>query len=187
MNLRLNIVPVMFCAMNATATPFDSEAPEGSLRPIIRYKPDELGKKEIVNARWGCNPRFSDGIEYRFVRSEGKTFPSHRCLIPASEFQMKVGNKRYRVTREDSNFFYLAGIWEPPMSGWPLAFRIITVAANAEVEQYQERHGAIIARSQVMKWLDRTVPEIDLLVTPLARTFIVEEIGGKRTQGALPI
>lgn len=178
----------MFYNMSATATPFDSDAPDGSLRPIIRYKPGEPGKKEIVNARWGSNPRFTDGVEYRFVRSEGKTSPAHRCLVPASEFQMKVGDRRYRVTRDDGNFFYLAAVWEPAIAEWPLAFRIITVAANPEVSHYQERHGAIIERSQVMKWLDRTVPEIDLLVTPPARTFIVEEIGAKRpVQGVLAI
>ncbi|MBT2189404.1 SOS response-associated peptidase family protein [Sphingobium sp. H33] len=180
----------MFHLMSATATPFDADAPEGSLRPIIRYKSDEPSKKEVVNAHWGSNPRFSDGIEYRFVRSEGKTFPSHRCLIPASEFQMKVGKKRYRVTRDDGNFFYLAGVWEPPMGDWPLSFKIVTVAANPEVSRYQERHGAIIQRSQVMQWLDRTVREADLLVTPPAHSFVIEEIGGKTgkpkpLQGAL--
>lgn len=174
--------------MSATATPFDSDAPEGSLRPIIRYKPNERGKKEIVNARWGSNPRFTDGVEFRFVRSEGRTFPSHRCLIPASEFRMRVGDKSYRVTLDDGNFFYLAGIWEPPMGDWPDAFRIITVAANPDVSHYQERHGAIILRRQVMDWLDATVPEADLLVTPPARMFLVGELGAKRpSQGALAL
>lgn len=163
--------------MSATATPFDSDAAEGTLRPIIRYKPDGSGKKEVINAHWGTDPRFSDGIEYRFVRSEGKTFPSHRCLIPASEFQMKVGAKRYRVTLDDGNFFYLAGLWEPAIGDWPLAFRIITVAANAEVSRYQERHGAIILRRQVMDWLAAAVPESELLATPPSRLFRVEEMG----------
>ncbi len=173
--------------MDATPTPFDSEAPAGTLRPIIRYKPDEPGKKEIVNARWGSNPRFSDGVTYRFVRSEGRIFPSHRCLIPLTEFHMTVGSKRYRVTLDGGNHFYLAGIWEPPMGDWPLCCRVVTVAANAEVARYQERHGAIIHRRQAMQWLDGTVPEIDLLQTPPAHTFIVEEIvtGARQTALAL--
>lgn len=166
--------------MGVTATPFDSDAAEGTLRPIIRYKPDGSGKKEVINAYWGSNPRFSAGVEYRFVRSEGQTFPSQRCLIPASEFRMKVGKKDYRVTLDDGNFFYLAGVWEPAMAGWPLAFRIITVAANAEVSNYQDRHGAIILRRQVMDWLDATVPEEELLTTPPAHIFIVEEVGRGR-------
>ncbi|MBV1687776.1 SOS response-associated peptidase family protein [Novosphingobium sp. G106] len=133
----------------------------------------------MVNAHWGSNPRFSDGVEFRFVRSEGKTFPAHRCLIPASEFRMKVGKKDYRVTLDDGNFFYLAGFWEPAMNGWPLAFRVITIAANAEVSHYQDRHGAIVLRRQVMDWLDGTVPEGELLATPPAHMFVIEEIGGR--------
>lgn len=175
----------MFRTMDATATPFEADAPEDNLRPIVRYKPEEPGRPQLIKARWGSNPRFTDGVEFRFVRSEGKTFPSHRCLIPASEFQMRVGEKRYRVKLDDGNFFYLAGIWEPAISDWPLSFRIITVAANPEVAQYQERHGAIVLRRQAKGWLDGIVPEIDLLVTPPARMFDIEEIGAKAKRAKL--
>ena len=130
----------------------------------------------MVEATWGSNPQFSDGIAYRFVRSEGKTFPSHRCLIPTSEFHMTVGKRRYRVTLDGGNFFYLAGVWEPAIGDWPLCYRIVTVAANSEVSHYQDRHGAIIHRRQVMQWLDATVPDIDLLETSPARTFVIEEM-----------
>lgn len=115
--------------MALNPTTFDSDAADGTAHHIIRMKPDGSGKQELVNAHWGTNPRFSDGIEYRFVRSEGKTLPSHRCLVPVSDFRMKAGKKDYRVTRDDGNHFYLAGVWEPAMAGWPLAFKIITVAA----------------------------------------------------------
>ena len=173
--------------MSVSPKPFDSEAPEGSRRAIIRRDPANMQEKEMVEAVWGSDPRFSGGVSYRFIRSEGQSFPGNRCLIPASEFQMAVGDKRYRVTLEDGNFFYLAGIWEPAMGDWPLSFRIITVAANPEVARYQERHGAIIHRRQVMQWLDGTVPEIDLLITPPARIFLVEEIGANPKQAALAL
>ena len=101
---------------------------------------------------------------------------------------MRAGERRFRVRLDDGNFFYLAGVWEPPLGDWPLSFRIITVAANPEVSRYQDRHGAIILRRQVMNWLDATVPEETLLVTPAARTFVVEEIGAVAPkQFALPI
>jgi putative SOS response-associated peptidase YedK len=102
---------------------------------------------------------------------------------------MQVGKKSYRVARDDGNFFYLAGVWEPPMAGYPLAFRIITVAANAEVADYQERHGAIILRRQVMDWLDVNTAETDLLVTPPPGTFLVSEIGAKRkpVEASMPL
>lgn len=139
----------------------------------------------MVEATWGADPQFGDGASFRFVRAEGRTFPSNRCLIAASEFHMKVGDTRYRVTLDGGNFFYLAGIWEPAMNEWPLSYRIVTVAANPDIARYQERHGAIIHRRQVMQWLDRSVPEADLLAPPPARTFLVGEIGARQASLAL--
>ncbi|MCW2387143.1 putative SOS response-associated peptidase YedK [Sphingobium sp. B11D3B] len=163
--------------MALTPSPFDSDAADGTTHHIIRMKPDGSGKQELVNAHWGTNPRFSDGISYRFVQAEEKTFPSHRCLVPVSDFRMKVGSKHYRVTREDGNFFYLAGVWEPPLGQWPLAFKVITVSANPEVSRYQDRHGAIIERRHAMDWLCATMPEETLLATPPAHVFLVETVG----------
>lgn len=164
--------------MGVAATPFDSDAPMGATRPIIRRNPEDVEELEMIEARWGSNPRFSDGVSYRFVRSEGQTLPSHRCLMPASEFHMKVGKKRYRVMLDSGQHFYLAGVWEPPLgtdSDLPF-FRIVTVAANVEVAPFQDRHGAILFPRQVMHWLDRTVSNEELLITPPRNTFIVEQI-----------
>jgi hypothetical protein len=72
-------------------TPFDADEPLGSQRAIIRRNPEDPEEIEMVEARWGSNPRCSDGESYRFIRSEGKTFPSHRCLVPASGFHITVG------------------------------------------------------------------------------------------------
>lgn len=167
--------------MDSTPTPFDSDAPLGSRRAIIRRNPDKVDEVEMVEATWGSNPRFSGGASFRFVRSEGQVFPSHRCLVPASEFHMGVGDKRFRVTLDGGNFFYLAGIWEEAMADWPVCYRIITVVANEEVARQQDRHGAIIHRRQVMQWLDGTVPEADLLRTPPARSFNVEMLGVRQS------
>lgn len=156
-------------------TSFDSDAVDGTTHHIIRMKPDGSGKQEMVNAHWGTNPRFSDGIEYRFVQAEGKTFPSHRCVVPVSDFRMKIGSKNFRVTREDGNHFYLAAVWEPALAGWPLAFKVITVEANPEVARHQSRHGAMIERRHAMAWLGARMPECELLATPPAHVFIVEK------------
>lgn len=167
--------------------PFDTEAPLGARRAIIRHNPDDPAELEMVEATWGSNPRFSGGQSYRFVRSEGQTFPSQRCLVPASEFHIMAGESRYRVTLVSGEHFYLAGVWEPAMDGWPLAYRIITVAANPEVAQFQERHGAIVGRREVTLWLDRTVPEGDILATPPAETFRIEGIDPAARQRTLAL
>lgn len=167
--------------------PFDSDAPLGSRRAIIRRNPDDASEIEMVEAIWGSNPRFSDGASFRFVRSEGQTFPLNRCLIAASEFQLGVGTNRYRVRLETGDHFYLAAIWESAIADWPLSYRVVTVAANPDVAPYQERHGAIIHRRQVMQWLDATGADIDLLQTPPARTFCVDRIVEGPAQTALAL
>lgn len=171
--------------MDPKPAPFNSDAPLGDRRAIIRRNPGDDREVEMVEATWGSDPRFGAGDSYRFVRSEGRTFPSRRCLIAASEFHIMDGAKRFRVTLDGGNFFYLAGIWEPAMAEWPLSYRILTIPANREVARHQGRHGAIIHRRQVMRWLDRTVPENELLATPPDRTFLVEEIGATGRQTTL--
>lgn len=169
----------------AAPSPFDTNAPLGNRRAIVRRNPDDPQELEMVEATWGSDPRFDAGTSYRLVRSEEQAFPKHRCLIPVSEFHLRVGQKRYRVTLDGGNFFYLAGVWEAALADWPLSYRIITVAANPEVARYQDRHGAIIQRRQVMHWLDASEPDADLLATPPARFFNVEEIGAPALQPTL--
>ncbi|KFG88401.1 hypothetical protein BV98_003801 [Sphingobium herbicidovorans NBRC 16415] len=82
--------------MDSKATPFDSDA-RGSQRAIIRRNPDDVEVIEIIEAAWGSSPRFSDGVSYEFIRSEGRTFTSNRCLLPASEFHIRNGEKKFRV------------------------------------------------------------------------------------------
>lgn len=156
--------------------PFDSSAPLDSRRAIIRRNPDNIDEVEMIEAAWGSNPRFSGGARYRFIRAEGNRFPIQRCLIPASEFHISAGGEEYRVTLDDGNFFYLAGIYEPAMADWAVCYRVITVVANPEVGRYQERHDALIHRWQVMQWLDHSINEAELLVTPPVRTFRVEKL-----------
>src|SRR3546814_8892278 len=83
--------------MGMAPTPFDPDAPDGGRRALIRRNPEDENEVEMVEAVWGSDPRFSDGINYRFVRSEGRAFIKRRCLIPASEFRMGTGDHRYRV------------------------------------------------------------------------------------------
>ncbi len=168
------------------ATPFESDAPVGARRAIIRRDPAD-GKPELIQLAWGLAPSEFGGRPFRFVRSEGRTFPSHRCLIPASEFHVRTNGRGYRFRRDDGNWFYLAGIWRAASRDWPTSFAVLTVEANPEVMRYQERQGAMIPRNRHMQWLDLTLPEADLLVTPPARTFSVEEIAQAGAQPMLAL
>jgi hypothetical protein len=65
--------------MSTSPTPFDSDGSVGSRRAIIRRNPDDPTETEMIEATWGSNLRFTDGVDYRFVRSEGRAFPTNRC------------------------------------------------------------------------------------------------------------
>src|SRR3546814_3017775 len=99
--------------MGIAPTPFDPDAPSGGVQALVRRNPDNMTEIEMVKAVWGSDPRFNDGINYRFVRAEGRAFPARRCLIPASEFRMGTGDRRYRVRLDRGHFFYLAAEWDP--------------------------------------------------------------------------
>ncbi len=159
------------------ASPFETEAAFGTRRPIIRRNPDNVQEVEMVEAGWGLQPYDGQRTKpFKFIRSEGKTFATHRCLVPASEFQIRNGDRRFRVTLEGGNFFYLAGVWRPANPDWPLSFEVVTIEANPEVFFYQERQGAVLLRRQNMAWLDLTVPQDELLQPLPARSFAIEEI-----------
>ncbi len=170
--------------MTIAPTPFDPDAPGGGVTALVRRDPDNMGEVEMVKAAWGSDPRFSDGINFRFVRSEGRAFPKRRCLIPASEFRMGTGDHRYRVTLDSGNFFYLAAVWDPPLADWPLSYRILTIPAGADVIPYQSRHGVIVERRNVMHWLDGTLPNEVLFEEPPRHTLFVEPL---RAQAVLPL
>lgn len=170
--------------MAIAPTPFDPDAPGGGVTALVRRDPANMGEVEMVKAIWGSDPRFSDGINYRFIRSEGRAFHARRCLIPASEFRMGTGDHRYRVTLDSGNFFYLAALWDPPLADWPLSYRILTIPAGADVIPYQSRHGVIIERRNVMHWLDGTLPNEELFAEPPRYSLFVEPL---RAQAALAL
>ena len=169
----------MFSFMQAQA--LDQDAPHGSSRAIIRRDAAD-GKPELVELRWGLRPSERGGRPFRFIRSEGKVFPSHRCLIPASEFHVTRDDRRFRFFLGEGNWFYLAGIWRPAQHDWPASFAILTVEACPEVAHYQERQGAIILRNRHLQWLDLSSPEDEQLVPLQPRLLDVEEISPSDTR-----
>ncbi|AQR75135.1 hypothetical protein BXU08_17035 [Sphingomonas sp. LM7] len=164
------------------ASPFESEAPLGSRRAIIRRNPDDAQEIEMIEAAWGMQLGEDGAKPFKFLRSEGKQFRTQRCLVPASEFHVKNGDRRFRVTLEDGNFFYLAGVWQPPTGDRLTSFAIVTIEANPDVFFYQERQGAVLLRRQNMAWLDLTVPQDELLRALPPRSFAIEEIAPRQPE-----
>lgn len=133
----------------------------------------------MVELVWGLKPRdpAMDPAVIN-VRSEGRHFPSHRCLVPAGEFffRDRSGHGRWRFTMTDGDNFYFAGIWRPTADGWPEAYAVLTTAASPDVEFCNDRQMAVIPRGAQMDWLDHRLPEEDLLRPLPGGTFRCERV-----------
>lgn len=154
----------------------------GEFGAVIRRKGDEI---EMVNLRWGLRPKERDQPPFTVVRSEGREFPSNRCLIPGSEFFYKRGAKRYRFTLASGDHFYFAGIWRPATGEWPASYAILTIEPNADVAPYHHRQMAVLRRGEHMAWLDHTKPESEILRPLPAFTFRVKRDGAEVQQPEL--
>lgn len=143
-----------------SASVFNSDASLNERRVIIRRDGDDV---EMVKLPWGLQPREPGGRPFTVVRSEGRIFPSHRCLVPASEFRHRSDGKHYSFALACGDWFYFAGIWRPSTRDWPEAYAILTTSANDDVSPYHDRQMAVLRREQRMAWLDLTCPEEELL------------------------
>ena len=139
---------------------------------VVRYGHD--GKPEMVNLTWGFEPAWPEERPFEVVRAEGRTFPSNRCVVPASEFFHNRRGRRYRFTRIDGDHFYLAGIWRPATPRWTSAYAALTVEANDDVRPYAERQMVVVPRGRQMDWLDHLCAEAEILRELPAHTFKVE-------------
>ena len=156
-----------------SATSFDIDASLDERRVIIRRAGGEV---EMVELAWGLQPRERGGRSATVIRAAGRTFPSHRCLVPASEFRFRSQGRHYGVALANSDWFYFAGIWRPAAGDWPEAYAILTTAANPDVAPYRDRQMAVLRREQRLAWLDMTCPESDLLRPLPAGSVIVSRL-----------
>lgn len=166
-----------------TATPFDLDTPLGQRRAIIRRDGHNM---EMVEAAWGLRPGPGSDRPFTLVRAEGRSFPTHRCLIPASEFRLRSRGRAYGFSLVDGDWFYFAGIWRPAKLDWPESYAILTVAANEDIVPYHDRQMAVLQREQRLDWLDGLIAEDRLLRPMPAGSFRVCEQGRASVrQGAL--
>ena len=145
---------------------------------IIRRQGDEL---ELVNLHWGLRPSAENGRPFTTVRAEGRVFPLHRCLVPASEFHLEHKKDRWRFTLADGDHFYFAGIWRPASRDWPESYAIHTTVANEEVLPFRERQMAVIRRVDRFAWLRHETAEADILQPLPPHSFRAEAEGAPRT------
>lgn len=168
--------------MNARV--FDFDAPLDERRVIIRRSGRDV---EMLELPWGLQPKDPGGRPFTVVRAEDRSFPSHRCLVPASEFRHRSQGKNYSFRLADGDWFYFAGIWRPATRNWPEAYAIPTIAANDDIAPYHDRQMMVLRREDRALWLDMTVPEDELLRPLPGATFRVSRLHRRSAQPELAI
>lgn len=145
--------------------------------PVVRKRGDEV---ELVHLQWGLKPTSDRSGPIINLRSEGRHFRRHRCLVPASEFFVYTGastpKTKWRVSLADGDWFYLAGIWRPASGNWPEAYAVLTTNSGPDLESYAHRQMVIIPRHRKMAWLDLATPDEELLIPSPAGTLAIEQV-----------
>jgi putative SOS response-associated peptidase YedK len=152
---------------------------------IIRASRDEDGAAELIVRRWSWpGPRGAPVFNFR---SEGREFPSGRCLIVADGFYeyterirepgaapKKRGPKdRWLFTKRGEDWFCIAGLWRnSPEIGE--ACTMLTTSPGPDVIPYHNRQIVVLDRADWAAWLDPSIPAAELLRPNPAGTFDVK-------------
>ena len=136
--------------------------------PIVRAVAGDSGDHELIVRRWSW-PGPTGKPVYNF-RSDGREFPSGRCLIVADgfyEFTTPADPKQKRKDRwlfsaPDGQVLGIAGLVRAhPQVGE--AFTMLTTEPGPDVSPYHGRQVALIPQSDWRSWLDHSASAADLL------------------------
>ena len=112
---------------------------------------------ELKQLRWGFPPQGRGGPVINF-RSDGRRFPSGRCLVPADGFYEFTGEKspksKWLFTAADpaigSDFFCVAGLVREDR------FTMLTTEPGPDIAPYHDRQIVILPRDRWAAWLAPT-------------------------------
>ena len=147
--------------------------------PIVRSAANGY---ELVVRRWSW-PGPSGKPVYNY-RSDGREFPTGRCLIMTDgfyEFTTPDAPKAKRKHRwlfrlRDADQFAIAGLWRTdPKVGE--AFTMLTTEPGEDVRPYHHRQVVVLAPEQFARWLDPAVPARDIIQPLPAGSLTVEQVG----------
>lgn len=118
---------------------------------------------ELAQLRWSFPPTRPKGRPVINFRSEGRTFPSGRCLVPASAFYEFTGDKspkaKWRFTLQGAEWFCFAGLWRPGANGAGESFTLLTTEPGPDIAPIHDRQPVVLPREDWAAWLDLTKPD----------------------------
>jgi putative SOS response-associated peptidase YedK len=158
-----------------------AEAPAEAERTERQFPGPPLAA-ELVVRRWSW-PGPGGKPVYNF-RSDGRDFPSGRCLIVADGFYeftrphdpQRKRKDKWLFTLKDEPWFCIAGLWRAtPEVGE--AYTMLTTEPSADVAPYHNRQVVVLAPRDWARWLDPAVPAADVLKALPAGSLEVEQVG----------
>ena len=148
--------------------------------PIVRAGPDPSDTFELISLRWSW-PGPTGKPVYNF-RSEGREFPSGRCLIVADGFYEFTTPKDPKQKRKDRWLFSGADGEMLGIAGLVRAhpdlgecFTMLTTEPGPDVAPYHGRQVALIERADWRSWLDHSAPAADLIGPLPVGSLIVQQ------------
>ncbi|HEV7386677.1 MAG TPA: SOS response-associated peptidase [Phenylobacterium sp.] len=149
-------LPIRWAGGAPNLEPRDSIRPTDPA-PVLVGAPDGAELKQL---RWGfVQPKGGPLINFR---SDGRRFPTGRCLIPSDGFYEFTGDKapksKWLFTATDNELFCIAGLVRDDR------FTMLTTEPGPDIAPYHNRQIVILARPQWAAWLgpspDATIPAL---------------------------
>jgi len=144
--------------------------PPGATIPICRRGAGNTN--ELLPARWGLVPRWSQGPDNRFSMFNARAetvhekpafrtaFKKQRCLVPVDgfyEWRQENGKQPYYFYRPTGNPLAFAGLWEQwhdPRGTTVDSCTIIVTSANSLMRPVHDRMPVVLDPDQFAGWLD---------------------------------
>ena len=105
---------------------------------------------ELKQLRWGFANPHKGGPVINF-RSDGRRFPTGRCLVPADGFYEFTGDKapksKWLFTAANDDLFCIAGLVRDDR------FTLLTMEPGPDIAPYHNRQIVILPRDQWAAWL----------------------------------
>jgi putative SOS response-associated peptidase YedK len=150
-------IPIHWAGGAPNLEPRDSIRPTDPA-PVLVGAPH--GGAELQQLRWGfARPAGGPLINFR---SDGRRFPSGRCLIPADGFYEFTGEKapksKWLFTAADDELFCIAGLARDER------FTMLTMEPGPDIAPYHNRQIVILPRA---RWADWLAPSPDSAIPAL--------------------
>ncbi|MBL8772671.1 MAG: SOS response-associated peptidase [Phenylobacterium sp.] len=157
-------------AFSQLSVPIDWEGGAPNLEPRASIRPTDPayllagrpgGGGRLSQLRWGFPGPRGPVINFR---SEGRTFGSGRCLVPADGFFEFTGAKapksKWLFTAAEGGFFAIAGLIRDDR------FTLLTCPPGPDIAPYHDRQIVILPRQHWAAWLDTAQPQPPIAPLP---------------------